>query len=105
MELAQHKAIEAVIDEVLEGRVEQAIRKTVNRLMGPAAKLEELKRKEYLTEAEIGALFSISTSSIRSERSRGLGPSYIKDGRRILYSKHEVAKYLEERRVITKFRR
>jgi len=29
MELAQHKAIEAVIDEVLEGRVEQAIRKTV----------------------------------------------------------------------------
>jgi len=102
MEPAQNKALAAAIDEILVGRVEQAIQNSLDRLLGPAIRLEELRRKEFLTESEVGELFSVPPSSIRSERSRGFGPSYVKDGRRVLYSRQEVAKYFEARKVKTK---
>lgn len=92
------------IISILDRKIKAAIKKALPKLLVPAAKLEELKRKEFLTEQEVGTLYSISPASIRSERSRGLGPAYIKDGRRVLYPRQELEKYFEMRIVKTAHR-
>lgn len=94
--------IEDRINSILKAKIATAMKKAFAKLLVPAAKLEELKRKEYLTEQEVGTLYSIPPSSIRSERSRGFGPPYIKDGRRVLYPTQELAKYFEMRMIKTK---
>jgi len=101
----QPDIIEAMFAKMLPGLVENAINNCITQMLDPIVKLETLKRKEYLTEQEVGTLYSISPASIRSDRSRGLGPCYIKDGRRVLYSQKELARYYEMRMVKTKSRR
>ena len=62
------------------------------------AELERLKRKEYLTEGEVEKLFGLKASTLRKRRLNGEGPSYSKDGERVLYSRRKVEQYLESRR-------
>jgi len=89
---------------LLDRKIAAAVKRAMPKFLAQAAKLEELKRKEFLTEQEVGTLYSISPASIRSKRSRGLGPAYIKDGRRVLYPRHELVKYFEMRMVKTSSR-
>jgi hypothetical protein len=70
-------------------------------LFAPAAEMEKLNRKEYLTEKEVGALYSVSPATLRAERSRGQGPGYVKDGRRVLYPRKELNAYFSSRLVKT----
>lgn len=74
---------------------------TLSRLLAPVAEIETLKRKEFLTEDEAAKLFSLSAATLKTKRCRGGGPSYIKDGGRILYSRKSLQAYLEARRVKT----
>ena len=60
--------------------------------------LERLKRKEYLTEVEVEKLFGLKAATLRKRRLNGEGPSYSKDGERVLYSRRLVEQYLESRR-------
>jgi hypothetical protein len=78
-----------------------ALEMTLSRLLAPAAEIETLKRKEFLTEDEAAKLFSLSAATLKTKRCRGGGPSYIKDGGRILYSRKSLQAYLEDRRVKT----
>lgn len=71
-------------------------------LLAPAAELERIKRKDYLTEQEVAIFCSVSTSTLRSERSRRQGPAFIKDGKRILYTHKDLREYFERRRVKTR---
>lgn len=87
------KDLAAGLGEKLTERIAQ--------LFAPAAEMERLNRKEYLTEKEVGVLFSVSTATLRAERSRGQGPGYVKDGRRILYPRKELDAYYSNRLVKT----
>lgn len=78
-----------------------ALEMTLSRLLAPVAEIETLKRKEFLTEDEAAKLFSLSAATLKTKRCRGGGPSYIKDGGRILYSRKSIQAYLEARRVKT----
>ena len=78
-----------------------ALEMTLSRLLAPVAEIETLKRKEFLTEDEAAKLFSLSAATLKTKRCRGGGPSYIKDGGRILYSRKSLQAYLEARRVRT----
>lgn len=78
-----------------------ALEMTLSRLLAPVAEIETLKRKEFLTEDEAAKLFSLSAATLKTKRCRGGGPSYIKDGGRILYSRKSLLAYLEARRVKT----
>ena len=60
--------------------------------------LEKLKRKAYLTEGEVEDLFGLKKTTLRKRRLTGDGPSYTKDGGRVLYSRVVVEQYLEARR-------
>jgi predicted DNA-binding transcriptional regulator AlpA len=62
--------------------------------------MEILKRKEYLTEEEAAKLYSLSAATLRTERSRGRGPRFVKKGRKVLYKKSELDDYLERRLVL-----
>lgn len=62
------------------------------------AELERLKRKAYLTESEVEKLFNLKKATLRKRRLTGDGPSYSKDGERVLYSRQAVEQYLEARR-------
>ena len=78
-----------------------ALEEALSRLLAPVAELESLKRKEFLTEEEAAKLFSLSAATLKTKRCRGGGPSYIKDGVRILYSRKGLQAYLDARRVKT----
>lgn len=60
--------------------------------------LEKLRRKEYLTEAEVEKLFGLKQATLRKRRTTRDGPAYSKDGERVLYSRQAVQQYLESRR-------
>lgn len=85
----------------IDKRLDAALSETAERLLAPVAMMEELRRKEYLTEQEVSILYSISTSALRSDRSRGAGPGYIKEGRKVLYPKQELKRYYERRLIKT----
>lgn len=67
----------------------------------PAAEISTMKQKEYLTEKEVSLLYSVSISTLRTERCRGAGPGYVKDGRRVLYPKKTLNEYMHRRFVKT----
>ena len=50
------------------------------------------------TEGEVEKLFGLKASTLRKRRLNGEGPSYSKDGERVLYSRRKVEQYLESRR-------
>ena len=58
----------------------------------------------YVGEAELARQRGISTLSLRSERARGGGPPFTKDGRRILYSVEGFRAWLKAREVETVIR-
>ena len=62
-----------------------------------ATTLEDLP--PFLRTPEVAKLMRKSTNSVAQDRYLGLGPRYIRDGRRILYAKADVIAYLRERTV------
>ena len=60
----------------------------------------EIKTK-YLTEKQVAEITGISLSTLRNERSLGQGMPYVKLGRSVRYSLHDVIDYMESRRIIT----
>ena len=63
-----------------------------------ATEIERLSRKEYLTEGQVEKLFNLRISTLRKHRVNGSGPSYVKDGEKVLYRRLAVAQYLESKR-------
>jgi hypothetical protein len=62
-----------------------------------ATALEDLP--PFLRTPEVAKLMRKSTNSVVQDRYLGLGPRYIRDGRRILYAKADVIAYLREHTV------
>jgi hypothetical protein len=99
--MMEAKCGEVMVDVLVE-EFEAAICGTIEKLLVPAAELEALKYKEYLTEKEVGLLCSVSPDALIKGRSQGQGPGYIKDGRKVLYPRRELAAYFERRLVKTR---
>lgn len=70
--------------------LEKAVSEALEKILAPVAEticeMERIRRKEYLTEKEVEKLFSLSAATLRTQRSRGGGPPYVKAGSRILYN-------------------
>ena len=69
--------------------LEKAVAATLEKILAPVAEaiceMERVRRKEYLTEKEAALLFSLSAATLKTLRSRGGGPEYVKIGSRVLY--------------------
>ncbi len=52
---------------------------------------------ELLTEAEAARLLRIAPRTLRWWRSKGTGPPYVRLGRRVMYRRAAVLKWLEEK--------
>jgi transcription antitermination factor NusG len=85
----------------LSPEMEEKLTEKIARLFMPAAEMNVMKQKEFLTEKEVSLLYSVSISTLRTERCRGAGPGYIKDGKRVLYPKKTLNEYLFRRFVKT----
>jgi hypothetical protein len=100
-QMIDEKCLEIFL-QALDKKVEIALSETLERLLSPVAEIEALKRKVYLTEEEAAKLFSLAPATLRTDRCRGQGPRYIKNGRKVLYSQQELINYLERRRKMSK---
>jgi len=78
----------------LEKAVAVALEKILAPVVEVVCEMEFIRRKEYLTEKEAALLFSLSAATLKTQRSRGGGPLYIKIGTRILYPKNAISAYL-----------
>lgn len=79
--------------------LEKAIAETLDKILAPVVEvvceMERIRRKEYLTEKEAALLFSLSAATLKTQRSRGGGPSYVKLGKSVLYAKGDLLSFLE----------
>ncbi len=80
---------------------ERAIADALENILAPVVEviceMERIRRKEYLTEKEAALLFSLSAATLKTQRSRGGGPPYIRGHHRILYSQKELTEYLRQK--------
>lgn len=87
----------AIADQEID--LEKAIADALEKILAPVAEviceMERIRRKEYLTEKEAALLFSLSAATLKTQRSRGAGPPFIKIGNRILYNQSELQCYVE----------
>ena len=58
--------------------------------------------KNYKTAKEVAERRRKTEQALASERARGEGPPWVRDGARILYPEDELERYLDERLVIGK---
>lgn len=71
-------------------------------MLAPVAKMEKLKRREYLTPEEVELLYGLKAVTLANKRMKAQGPEYIKDGEKILYKQQAVKAYLDSRTVRTR---
>jgi hypothetical protein len=80
--------------------LEKAIADALEKILAPVAEviceMERIRRKEYLTEKEAALLFSLSAATLKTQRSRGGGPPYIKIGSHVLYSRKSLIEFLSK---------
>ncbi len=81
--------------------IKESIDKAINEQLQPVIELERLSRKEYLPAEDIAKLFSLEKNTLNTQRSRGVGPPYVKIGSKVLYSIEEVRAYLKRHTVKT----
>ena len=78
--------------------LEKAIAAALEKILAPVAEviceMERIRRKEYLTEKEAALLFSLSAATLRTQRSRKIGPPHIKMGSRIMYKRETLEIFL-----------
>lgn len=81
--------------------LEKAIANALEKILAPVVEviceMERIRRKEYLTEKEAALLFSLSSATLKTQRSRGGGPPYIKIGSRILYNQEILKIFISQR--------
>ena len=86
--------------------LEKAIADALEKILAPVAEviceMERIRRKEYLSEKEAALLFSLSAATLKTQRSRGIGPPYVKEFHKILYAQRELAVYLHQRKFYPK---
>ena len=80
----------------LEKALADALEKTLAPVVEVICEMERIRRKEYLTEKEAALLFSLSAATLKTLRSRGGGPSYIKNGSRVLYLRAGIGDFLRK---------
>ena len=56
---------------------------------------------EYINEKDVKRITGIALSTLRNNRFRGRGIPYIKVGRSVRYSKEDVIKFMEARKIPT----
>ena len=87
--------------------LEKVIADALEKILAPVAEviceMERIRRKEYLTEKEAALLFSLSAATLKTQRSRGGGPTYIRLGTRILYGRKELDRFFQRNEYGTVF--
>lgn len=78
--------------------LEKAVAEALEKVLAPVAEticeMERIRRKEYLTEKEVEKLFSLSVATLKTQRSRGGGPDFIRVSGKILYCRNSITNYI-----------
>jgi len=89
-------------------RVQDVVADAVREALGDTAMgsresraLDVLQRKEALSDKEVEQLYGIKAGTLRNWRCHGRGPSFVKDGKVILYRRKDLESYMQGRRVKT----
>lgn len=78
-----------------------AIAKVIREELAPVVELAASPRREYMDEKAASLYCGMPAATLRKRRSLGKGPSYIKDGGKVLYARRDLDRYMEARRVKT----
>ena len=79
------------------GEIVKAIREEI----APLVELAATPQGEYMNEKAASLYSGIPVASLQSKRSLGKGPAYIKDCGKVLYSRKDIDRYMEQRKVRT----
>jgi hypothetical protein len=80
----------------------EIVKNTIKELFSDAADLARLGHKELLTGREVELIYSYPSSTQEKDRCAGIGPSYIKRGKRVLYRRRDLDQYFGALRVKTR---
>jgi len=66
--------------------------------------LKNNETQQYLTDVQVAELTGIGLSTLRNNRVKNVGMSYIKYGRAVRYKKEDVIAYMDAHRIKTRGR-
>lgn len=78
-----------------------AIAQVIREELAPVVELAASPRREYMDEKAASLYCGMPATTLRKRRSLGKGPSYIKDGGKVLYARRDLDRYMEARRIKT----
>ena len=81
--------------------INEAIDKVLTKKLDSIVELEKLRRMEYLSADDVAKLFSLEKNTLNTQRSRGVGPPYVKIGAKVLYPVEGVREYMKSHLIKT----
>lgn len=81
--------------------MEKVMEKILRPFLENVGQLMIIKHKTYLNEKEVALDYGIPVKTLQNKRSKKLGPVFIKDGEKVLYSRKAVEEYLQARHIKT----
>lgn len=77
--------------------IDMAMREVLAELLAPAARLEQLRRKELISGKEVEELYGLDRGTLDNWRSNGKGPAPTKIGQRVYYRHEALQEFIRAR--------
>lgn len=82
-------------------QIDTALREVLRELLAPAARLEELRRKELLSGKEVQELYGLPYGTLRNWKSKGLGPKTTIFKTQVYYRHQDLQNFIAAHQVRT----
>lgn len=79
--------------------MEKVMERTLKPFLENVGQLLLIRHKTYLTEKEVFLGYGIPVKTLQNKRSKKIGPAFIKDGEKVLYSRKAIEDYLQARNI------
>ena len=85
----------------MPSEVGEEILKVIREELAPLVELAASPYREYMNEKAASLYCGMPATTLRTKRSLGKGPSYIKEGGKVLYARKDLDRYMAARKIKT----
>lgn len=98
--IIKEEVSKAVSGVVTQRGIEKAVSKAIMAVFEPLARQQELAAQTYISEKDVGKLFPIASSTLKTWRCRKIpGPPYSRIGDRIVYKLSDLHDFFNQHKV------
>lgn len=95
------RATSRAVEALPPAQIDTALRDVLRELFAPAARLEELRRKELLSGKEVQELYGLASGTLRNWRGQGRGPKTTQINTLVRYRHQDILNFIAAHQVRT----